>query len=75
MAKKTSRCECTISQFFGYIILYAVGAWTFVEGFIRQIAEAGMSSVVIWYIVAFFLIGAARLLKRQCHSSCKLHYK
>lgn len=77
VAKKSgAKCSCNVGVGIVSLILFAVGLWIIVNGFITQWNSPDTSNwwtVMLWYLVGFVVLVLGKMAKWKAHGGCQVH--
>ena len=79
IVKSGAKCTCNWGTGVLALILFAVGFWVLVNGFVTQwiskTTQSGTSywQIMLWYLGGFVLLALAKMSKWSAYSGCSVH--
>jgi len=74
VVKTGAKCTCNVGAGFLALVLFAVGLWVLVNGFVAQWNNAAVYwQVMLWYLGGFVLLALAKMSKWKACADCSVH--
>ena len=71
------KCTCNLGLMVVAWVLFALGIWALVGGFVTQFTSANPTAVNIsilgWYFFGVLLVGIGKMAKWKSHGMCPVH--
>lgn len=72
-AARSAKCSCNPGWLILAVILFAIGLYGVVGGFVAQNAGATATTVLPWYFIGILLIVFGKLAKWKSCGMCTMH--
>ena len=72
--KSGAKCKCNFGMGLVALILFAIGFWIVVNGYVTQWNNlASYWQVMLWYLVGFVVLVFGKMAKWKSHAGCTVH--